>query len=44
MSTLKKCCKLSNPSNFEEHVNVTTIYLGRYMAQGGLECWNEKYG
>ena len=29
-------CELSNLSNFEEHVNVTTTYLGRYMAQGGL--------
>ena len=28
-------CELSNSSNFEEHVNATTTYLGRYMAQGG---------
>ena len=28
-------CELSNSSNFEEHVDVTTTYLGRYMAQGG---------
>ena len=25
-------CELSNSSNLEEHVNVTTPYLGRYMA------------
>ena len=31
-------CKLSNSLNFEEHVNVMTTYLGRYMAQGGLKC------
>ena len=31
-------CELNNSSNFEEHVDVTTTYLGRYMAQGGLEC------
>ena len=28
-------CELSNSSNFEEHVDVMTTYLGRYMAQGG---------
>ena len=28
-------CELSNSSNFEEHVDVTTTYLDRYMAQGG---------
>ena len=28
-------CELQNSSNFEEHVEVTTTYLGRYMAQGG---------
>ena len=28
-------CKLSDSSNFEEHVNVMPTYLGRYMAQGG---------
>ena len=28
-------CELNNSSNFEEHVNVMTTYLGRYMAQGG---------
>ena len=28
-------CELSNLLNFEEHVNVMTTYLGRYMAQGG---------
>ena len=31
-------CELSNSLNFEEHVDVTTTYLGRYMAPGGLEC------
>ena len=25
-------CELSNSSNFEEHVNVMSTYLGRYMA------------
>ena len=28
-------CELNHSSNFEEHVNVMTTYLGRYMAQGG---------
>ena len=28
-------CELSNSSNFEEHVNIITTYLVRYMAQGG---------
>ena len=28
-------CELSNSLNFEEHVDVTTTYLGRYIAQGG---------
>ena len=28
-------CKLGNSSNFEEHVNVMTTYLGRYITQGG---------
>ena len=35
-------CELNNSSNFEEHVNVTTTYLGRYMAQGGLKCSIQK--
>ena len=30
-------CELQNSSNFEEHVDVTTTCLGRYMAQGGPE-------
>ena len=30
-------CELNNSSNFEKHVNVTTTYLGRCMAQGGIE-------
>ena len=33
-------CELQNASNFEEHVDVTTTYLGRYMAQGGLRTFN----
>ena len=28
-------CELSDSSNFKEHVDVMTTYLGRYMAQGG---------
>ena len=28
-------CEMQNMSNFEEHIDVTTTYLGRYMAQGG---------
>ena len=28
-------CELQNTSNFEEHIDVTTTYLGRYLAQGG---------
>ena len=37
-------CELSDSSNFEEHVDVTTTYLGRYMAQGGggLKCLIQK--
>ena len=35
-------CKLSNSSNFEEHVNVTTTYPGRYMAQGGPQMFNSE--
>ena len=35
----KVSCELQNTSNFEEHIDVTTTYLGRYMAQGeGPEC------
>ena len=33
-------CKLQNSSNFEEHFDVTTNYLGRYMAQGGPRMFN----
>ena len=33
-------CELQNSSNFEEHVDVTTTYLGRYMAQGGPRILN----
>ena len=33
-------CKLNNSSNFEEHVDVMTTYLGRYMAQGGPRTFN----
>ena len=35
-------CELSNSSYFEEHVNVTTTYLGRYMAQGGPRMFNSE--
>ena len=35
-------CELSNSLIFEEHVDVTTTYLGRYIAQGGLECLIQK--
>ena len=28
-------CELTESQNFEEHVDVTTTCLGRYMAQGG---------
>ena len=35
-------CELSNSSNFEEHVDVMTTYLGRYMAQGGLQMFNSE--
>ena len=35
-------CELNNSLNFEDHVDVTTTYLGRYMAQGGLECLIQK--
>ena len=35
-------CELKNSSNFEEHVDVMTTYLGRYMAQGGLKCLTQK--
>ena len=30
-------CELQMSSNFEEHVDITTKYLGRYMAQGGAQ-------
>ena len=35
-------CELQTSSNFEEHVNVTTTYLGRYMAQGGPGTFNSE--
>ena len=35
-------CELSNLSNFEEHVDVMTTYLGRYMAQGGPQMFNSE--
>ena len=34
--------ELSNSSNFEEHVDVMTTYLGRYMAQGGPQMFNSE--
>ena len=36
------CCELNTSSNFEEHVNVTTTYLGRYMAQGEARMFNSE--
>ena len=35
-------CELSNLSNFEEHVDVMTTYLGRYMAHGGPQTFNSE--
>ena len=35
-------CELNNLSNFEEHVNVMTTYLGRYMAQVGPRMFNSE--
>ena len=35
-------CELSNSLTFKEHVDVTTTYLGRYMAQGGPEMFNSE--
>ena len=35
-------CELSNLSNVEEHVDVMTTYLGRYMAQGGPRTFNSE--
>ena len=35
-------CELSNSSNFKEHVNVMTTYLGRYMAQEGPQIFNSE--
>ena len=35
-------CELSNSSNFEEHVNVMTTCLGRYIAQGGPQMFNSE--
>ena len=35
-------CELNNSPNFEEHVDVMTTYLGRYMAQGGPRAFNSE--
>ena len=35
-------CELNNLSNFEEHFDVTTIYIGRYMTQGGPRTFNSE--
>ena len=35
-------CELSYSSNFEQHVDVMTTYLGRYMAQGGPRTFNSE--
>ena len=35
-------CELSNSSKFEEHVDVTTTCLGRYMAKGGPRMFNSE--
>ena len=35
-------CELQNSSNFEEHVDVTTTYLSRYIAQGGPRMFNSE--
>ena len=35
-------CELNKSSNFEEHVDVTTTYLGRYMVQGEPQMFNSE--
>ena len=35
-------CELQTSSNLEKHVDVTTTYLGRYMAQGGPRTINSE--
>ena len=35
-------CELQNTSNFEEHIDVTITYLGRYLAQGGPRTFNSE--
>ena len=35
-------CELQNTSNFEEDIDVTTTYLGRYLAQGGPRTFNSE--
>ena len=35
-------CELNNSSNFKEHVDVMTTYLGRYMAQWGPRMFNSE--
>ena len=35
-------CELNESLNFDEHVDVTTTYLGRYMAQGGPRMFNSE--
>ena len=35
-------CELNNSSNFEDHSNVMTTYLGRYMAQWGPQTFNSE--
>ena len=35
-------CELQTSSNLEKHVDVTTTYLGRYMAQGGPRTFNSE--
>ena len=35
-------CELNKSSNFEEHVNVMTTYLGRYIAQGRPRMFNSE--
>ena len=35
-------CGAESSSNFEEHIEVTTTYLGRYLAQGGPRTFNSE--
>ena len=35
-------CELSNSSNFEEHVNVTSTYQAGMWLKGGLKCLIQK--